>query len=80
MFGRTSALASSHDYVEPLCRKRFEVRKYIHIRKAIGFLIILWGISQFFGTAFQAAEDAARESFRTIEAAAIVSQMLLENL
>lgn len=43
--------------------------------KAIGFLIILWGLSQFFTSSFSAFDDAARESFKAVEAAAIVSQI-----
>lgn len=44
------------------------------MRRAIGFLIILWGLSQFFTTATPALDDAARETFKAVEAAAIVSQ------
>ena len=44
------------------------------MRKAIGLLIVLWGLSQYFSTSFVALDDAARESFRALEAAAIVSQ------
>jgi len=50
------------------------------MRKAIGFLIILWGLSQFFDTAFLALDSAARESFRTLETAAIVSQESLKKI
>jgi hypothetical protein len=46
--------------------------------RAIGFLIILWGLSQFFSSSFVALDGAATESFRTIEMAAIVSQTQLE--
>jgi len=44
------------------------------MRKAIGFLIMLWGISQYFTTALPALDSAARESFQVIEVAASVSQ------
>jgi len=44
------------------------------MRSAIGFLIVLWGLSQYFSTAFPALDSAARESFQTIEVAAQVSQ------
>lgn len=44
------------------------------MRKAVGFLILLWGLSQFFSTAFPALDGAARESFRAVETAAIVTQ------
>lgn len=48
------------------------------MRKAIGLLVILWGLSQFFSTSFVALDDAARESFKAVEAAAIVSQQQLQ--
>jgi hypothetical protein len=44
------------------------------MRRSIGFLIILWGVSQFFTTSFQALDSAARESFELIEASAVLSQ------
>ncbi len=50
------------------------------MRKAIGFLIILWGLSEFFDTAFLALDSAARESFRTLETAAVVSQESLKKI
>lgn len=50
------------------------------IRSGIGFLIVLWGLSQFFTSSFQALDGAAAESFKTIEAAAITSQIQLQNL
>lgn len=43
--------------------------------KAIGFLIVLWGLSSFFTNAFEAFEDAATESFRTVEVLAKVAQV-----
>jgi hypothetical protein len=42
--------------------------------RAIGFLIVLWGLSQFFSTSFLALDDATRESLKAIETAALVSQ------
>jgi len=47
------------------------------MRKAIGFLIILYGLSTYFSSSFEALDDAARESFKTLEAAAITSQIQL---
>ena len=49
------------------------------MRRAIGFLILLWGLSQFFSSSFQALDGAARESFKTIELAAQVSQVQLQS-
>jgi hypothetical protein len=48
------------------------------MRKAVGFIIVLWGLSQFFSTAFPALDSAARESFRAIETAAVVSQQEMQ--
>ena len=47
--------------------------------RAIGFLITLYGLATFFDTAFVAFERAATESFKTIEAAAILSQQEMQN-
>jgi hypothetical protein len=47
------------------------------IRSGIGFLKVLLGLSVFFETAFVALDSAARESFQTIEAAAVRSQIEL---
>ena len=44
------------------------------MRQAIGFLIVLWGLSQFFQSAFGALDGAARESFKLIEVSAVTSQ------
>lgn len=46
--------------------------------RAFGFLIVLWGLSQFFSSSFVALDNAARESFRAVEVAAKVSQKQLE--
>ena len=44
------------------------------MRRAIGLILILWVLSKFFATAFVAADGAARESFKLVEASAVVSQ------
>ena len=49
------------------------------IRSAIGFMIVLWAMSQFFSESFQALDDAATASLRAVEAAAISSQQQLQN-
>lgn len=49
------------------------------IRSSIGFLIVLFALSQFFSNAFKALDDAATESLKTIEAAALKSQTELGN-
>lgn len=45
------------------------------MRKAIGFIIVLYGLSHFFSSAFIALDSAATESFRTLETAATLSQV-----
>ncbi len=50
------------------------------IRSGLGFLIVLWGLSQFFSNSFQALDGAATQSFKAIEAAAITSQIQLQNI
>jgi hypothetical protein len=57
-----------------LFRKRVSGTQRTHMRKAIGFLIILWGLSQYFTSSFSAFDSAARESFETLEVAAIEAQ------
>lgn len=72
-----------------LDRPYFDVRAaniqcYIDMRKGIRsgiyFLLVLWGLSVFFETAFTALDSAARESFETIEAAAVRSQIELNSI
>ena len=48
------------------------------MRKGIGFIIILWGLSQFFTSSFTALDSAATETFKALEAAAIVSQQNMQ--
>ncbi len=49
------------------------------MRHAVGFLIILWGLSHFFDAALTSLEGAAVASFETVETAATVfEQQLLE--
>lgn len=53
--------------------------QHLIMRNAIGFLIVIWGLSKFFTSSFVALDDAARESFKFIETAAIVSQTALND-
>ena len=50
------------------------------MRKAVGFVIILWALSQYFSTSFVALDDAARETLRAVETAAVVSQTQIKEL
>jgi hypothetical protein len=53
---------------------------YICMRKAIGFLIILWGLSTFLQSTFSALDAAATQSFKTVETAARVAEVRLIEL
>ena len=58
--------------------RRFQDTTYYFMRKSVGVLIVLWGLSQFFSTAFPALDSAARESFKAVETAAVVSQLEMQ--
>ena len=62
--------------VGPSCQGGIGIQ-YVCMRKSIGFVIALWGLSQFFTSSFSALDNAASESFRALEAAAITSQATL---
>lgn len=47
------------------------------MRDAIGFVIALWAVTQFFSSSMSALDDAARESFKAIETAAVSAQLEL---
>jgi hypothetical protein len=46
--------------------------------RAIGFVIMLWYVSQLFTQSFAALDNAGKAAFETFEAAAIVSRSHLE--
>lgn len=50
------------------------------MRSAIGFLIVLWGLTQFFGQAMSELEKAAALSFKTIGTAAQLAESRLSEL
>jgi hypothetical protein len=47
------------------------------MRNAIGLVILLFALSHFFTASFEAFDRAATESFRTLEAAAVTTQLQL---
>lgn len=47
---------------------------YLIMFKAIGFLIVLWSLSLYFGSTIRAFDRAATATFNTVEMAALVSQ------
>ena len=47
--------------------------------RAIGFLIMLWGLSHFFNSAFSAFENAATATFKTVETAANTATVQMQN-
>lgn len=50
------------------------------MRKAIGFLIVLFGVSQFLSAAFNQLDETAAQILSTINTAAVVSESTLLNL
>jgi hypothetical protein len=50
------------------------------MRNAIGFVIVLWGLSQFLSQTFSAFNAAAAQSFHTLEAAALKAELQLEKI
>ena len=62
----------------PFFDKGFWVATLDNMFKAIGILIVLYGLSNFFSSAFVALDSAAAESFKMIEVAAVVSQKHLQ--
>jgi hypothetical protein len=50
------------------------------MRSALGFIIVLWGLSHFFGEAMTSFESAASASFKAIETAAVVSEERLTKI
>ncbi len=46
--------------------------------RAIGFVIILWYVSQLFTQSFSSLDSALSESFETLEVAAVVSRKHIE--
>ena len=47
------------------------------MRKAIGFVIVLWAVSQFLPQAFIAFSGTLTQSFKTVETAARVAEIQL---
>jgi len=50
------------------------------MRKAIGFVIILWALSHFLQSSFLALNSAVEQSFKTVETAAKVAEKHLIKL
>ncbi len=50
------------------------------IFRALGFIIVLYALSNIFNSAFIAFEGAATQTFKTFEAAAIQSQRQFEQM
>lgn len=54
------------------------MQSIIYMFKAIGILIILWGLSLHFGSSIKAFDRAATATFETVEVAALVSQSRMQ--
>ena len=59
---------------------RFSEHKTSRMFRAIGVVIILWGISLFFGSSIKALDQAATATFQTLETAAVVSEIQIEHI
>jgi hypothetical protein len=55
------------------------VLTYKNMRRAIGFIIILYALSHFFSQSFSALDSAATQSLKTIETAAVITQEQMNN-
>lgn len=51
---------------------------HLNMFRAIGFVIVLWYISQLFSQSISALDNAGKATFEALEAAAIVSRHSLE--
>lgn len=52
--------------------------KHYFMFRAIGILIILWGLSLHFGSSIRAFDRAATATFETVEVAALVSKSQMQ--
>ncbi|NCO62025.1 hypothetical protein COZ82_03155 [Candidatus Kaiserbacteria bacterium CG_4_8_14_3_um_filter_38_9] len=73
-------IARTLTFSQTLRSGRVKVRNKQIMFRAIGFLIILWGLSHYFSLSFEALDNAATQGFRTFEAAALLSQERMNNL
>lgn len=60
-----------------LFEESLRVAILLYMRKAVGFVIILWALSHFLNQTFTALNSAAAQSFKTIETAARVAEIQL---
>lgn len=60
--------------------KSFAVAIDTRMRKALGFVIVLWALSHFLQATFLALNEAAAQSFKTVETAAQVAERHLIQL
>jgi len=65
--------------MKPFVEKGFGTQYILYMRKAIGFVIVLWALSHFLSQTFTAMNSAAAQSFKTLEAAAILAEENLTN-
>lgn len=65
-----ASLSDFQPLVGHFCREVFWVARHVSMFRAIGFLIILWGLSQYFSASFAAADRTGVAVLETIEVAA----------
>jgi hypothetical protein len=66
-----------HLYIRQTYREISLGRNNICMRKAVGYLIVLWGLSHFFGQAMSELDKTATASLKVIGVAAEVAQTKL---
>lgn len=62
------------------CEAGFGDATFMCMRRALGFLIVLWGLSHYFGQALHDLEAAASASLRMVTTAAVVGEAKLSKL
>ena len=62
-----------------LSRRGFGTQSHIFMFKALGFLIILWGLVHFFSAAYVELDQAAAKSFHLVGTAAELAEVRLQN-
>lgn len=76
-FGTPGSTNAEFIQLSPRQRKH-AFATYFYMFRAIGFVIVLWYISQLFGQSIAALDNAGKATFETLEAAAIVSRSSLK--
>lgn len=79
MYSRLACAAKFYlaSFQQKRSKRALNLNKFMF--RAIGFLIILWGVSLYFGSSIRALDQAATATFETVEVAAVVYRSQMEN-